>query len=299
MSAITKQLEAYYHKEGISSLDFRCLHAPSCKKGYNDFTEAKATLVGAGYEQSIPRLVFISLDPGGEPFYRQPQNRTLLSVQKYEMERDVAALPKNRHWYRTVELALNILKKYKGYHDLQMNQATRYFAHVNTVKCCVNNPGNKTADSRLFRNCRRFVPHELEILKPNIIVTQGVKAQRSIENCFGAYDNSNYLKLVSDHPELSVLNMNKHPVLWIKTYHPCRRDSFFNRQRREKFSSFTERSKDFITLLRKDSRIKPSLKPSVSDINNITGKRETMSTFEKGLKKRWPGLFGQPKAFFK
>ena len=122
MSELLKRLQVFYEKQEISAEDFHCRYYSSCKSGYNDFTEAKGTFLSSGYEKSIPRLLFISLDPGREEFYRQPTNRTLLNVQKYESERNITSLPKNRHWYRTVELACTILKRFKGYQDLQINQ---------------------------------------------------------------------------------------------------------------------------------------------------------------------------------
>lgn len=269
MGKLLKRLEDYYHKQKISALGFSCSNYPSCNKGYNDFTEAKGTFLSSGYEKSIPRLLFISLDPGREEFYRQSANRTLLNVQKHEIERNITSLPKNRHWYRTVELACSILKRFKEYQGLQINQATQYFAHINTVKCCVNNPGNKKADNRLFKNCKNFVPQEVEILNPNIIVTQGNEARQTIADRYETHDSSDYLCDTSLPKEVRIINVNNHPVLWIHTSHP-RNYGPFNKVNYKNYDLYAEITSKFIEIVLNYQKEPKRIEIEPKEVKNMT-----------------------------
>jgi hypothetical protein len=42
----------------------------------------------------------------------------------------------------------------------------------------MNNLNNKMAGRQLFENCREYIPEEIEVLKPDILVTQGDWANR-------------------------------------------------------------------------------------------------------------------------
>ena len=63
------QLDTYYRAQGIHPEDFRCKFRASCSAGCENFTEARASLVGWDYDG----LVFLSLDPGrGWPIEEPP-----------------------------------------------------------------------------------------------------------------------------------------------------------------------------------------------------------------------------------
>jgi hypothetical protein len=269
MGNLVERLQVFHKKQGISAEDFHCCYYSSCKSGYIDFTEAKGTFVSSGYEKSIPRLLFISLDPGREDFYRHLKNRTLLNVQKHEMERDITKLKKNRHWYRTVEFACTILKRFKKDENLQINQATQYFAHINTVKCCVNNPGNRKADYRLFKNCKSFVPQEVEILNPNIIVTQGNEARQTIAEHYKTHDPSNYLINLSLSNELKILYMNNHPVLWIHTFHPSNYGQF-NKINYKNYNLYAEIAFKFIEEVHNYQKESKRIKIEPKEVKTMT-----------------------------
>jgi hypothetical protein len=58
-------LEATYRHQGILATDFRCPLAASCGAGQEGFTQAKSAFVSRGYaKHDLPRLLFLSLDPG-------------------------------------------------------------------------------------------------------------------------------------------------------------------------------------------------------------------------------------------
>ena len=218
-------LNAFYSSRGISPVGFRCPFRPACSAGSPHFTEAKASFVGPRYEgRTLPRLLFLSLDSGSGR--RDPHSRTVEAVRKRELARDVAALPRNRHWYRTHEMAFELLRQFEP--QLSLGNARLYFAHVNSAKCCQNKPGRKRADSTLFENCRRFIPGELRILKPDVVVTQGRPAKDAILRSFGVRRHvsrdvgSGAHYLLDAHYETGLIELEPdgQTSLWIQTHHP-------------------------------------------------------------------------------
>ena len=165
-----RRLTAFYESHGISPVNFHCPSRSECAAGSPDFTEAKMSSVPPRYGMpGLPRLLFLSLDSGSGS--SDPRERTAEAVRQWNVECDVAALPRNKHWYRTHELAFELLRQFKP--DLTVPETRLCFAHVNSAKCCQNKSGRKRADSILFENCRRFIPAELGLLGPDVVVTQG------------------------------------------------------------------------------------------------------------------------------
>jgi predicted transglutaminase-like cysteine proteinase len=212
-----KQLTEYYKSKGISAIDFNCPYFRYCSKtSPTTFTTAKEAFVSSGYvKHDLPRIVFISLDSGSAE--KDPHLKTLESIRFWEEEKEnVLMLPRNKHWYRTHELAHKILSNFKS--DLQIDEARHYFAHVNSAKCCMNNPQRAQANQILFDNCREFIPGELEILDADIIITQGKWARLALDRAFPEVTAS---EIISETlPEMKVILINDHPVIWIETFHP-------------------------------------------------------------------------------
>ncbi len=221
-----KRLTEFYDSHGISSIGFRCSSRAVCSAKAPQFTEAKASFVGPRYEEgTLPRLLFLSLDSGrGHP---DPQQRTVEAVRRQVLDCDVAALPKNRHWYRTHEMAWELLRQFEQ--NLTVANTRFHFAHVNSAKCCQNKRGRERADSTLFENCRRFIPGELRILKPDVVVTQGLPAKAAI---LKSYDARQHVKRLvkSDcrrferdacyETGLIELEPDGKTFLWLHTSHP-------------------------------------------------------------------------------
>lgn len=226
-----KELTSYYKQQGISPLNFRCPHLQVCSRGNEKFVKAKEAFVGSEYEKgTLPRLLFVSLDPGSSD--NNPKRRTVQSVRYWEEHKcDVEELPKYRHWYRTHELAWILLKRLKP--DLEIQDSHLYFAHVNSVKCCVSNDDHKSAPAVLFRNCREYLDQEIVILKPDILITQGNWAKIAIEKSFGIP------KSPGDKHRCSHVRflMGSRMVFWLHTNHP-RDYGRFNQQRRECFKKW-------------------------------------------------------------
>ena len=176
-----RKLNVFYEKHDILPDRFRCSSYAVCSAGSPNFTSAKASYVGPRYEErELPRLLFLSLDSGSaDP---DPRQRTAEAVREGNLAYDVAALPKQNHWYRTHEMAFALLRQFKP--ELTVVDTRLYFAHVNSAKCCQNKSQRKQADKVLFENCRRFIAGELRLLSPDVVVTQGGWAEVAIRRSF-------------------------------------------------------------------------------------------------------------------
>jgi uracil-DNA glycosylase family 4 len=232
MARMLRKLSTYYQQKGISPLDFRCGHWQACRRGNPHITQAKGAFVGTGYEKGIlPRLLFLSLDPGDSD--SDPNRRTGEFLRHFEeKECTVDDLPKQRHWYRTHELAYTLLKRFRPRMSLQDSHL--YFAHTNSVKCSVNNSNHKQANPRLFTNCREYVGGELLILKPEILITQGKQAKIAVERSF---EVSHSFK--GEPCSYKWAHIGGGQTIWFHTFHPSNYGKF-NQQRRECFEDWAK-----------------------------------------------------------
>jgi hypothetical protein len=149
--------------------------------------------------------------------HKDPKMRLPISVRKKLEALDVSSIPKNRHWYRTHELAWYFLSRFDT--SISIEDTKIDFAHVNSAKCCMNKDGNKKADAVLFRNCRNYLKEELSILSPKIIVTQGNEAKCAIRNMC-----EESLKKFDDYA--SLIKLNDSQIFWLHTYHPSNWGAF-------------------------------------------------------------------------
>lgn len=222
-------LRQYYGACGISADHFHCKHQASCSAGHDGFVPAKEAYVGRAYEAGLlPRLLFLSLDSGSS----EPQ-QTLEVVRLAEERRQIDRLPKGRHWYRTHQLALTLLRPFCT--ELTLERVRAHFAHTNSAKCCLNRPHRKQAADLLFANCRQFIPAELALLRPRILVTQGAKAREVLTSPPTPFPFAE--RSSRDGYKYRILSMGEHEVLWFHSYHP-RNFGAFNRQRREEFDTW-------------------------------------------------------------
>jgi hypothetical protein len=215
------ELENYYKDNGILATSFTCAYKANCMGDCAEFTGPKSAFVSSGYEQnSLPRLLFLSLDSGSGD--KNDENRLPLAVRKQEeIDRDVLSLHKNKHWYRTHELAWYVFRHFdKG---IKIQEAKQYFAHANSAKCCMNKAQRKKANAELFKNCKMYLRGELNILSPDIIITQGNEAKEAIWSL-----RDKVINRIDDYA--SIIELNNRFVFWLHTYHPNNWGAF-NRQR--------------------------------------------------------------------
>lgn len=216
-----QRLSRYYKDKGILSTSFTCPHKEQCRGDSQKFTGPKSAFVSTGYENNsngLPRLLFLSLDSGSGD--KDDRKRLPEALRRQEEERDVLALHKGKHWYRTHELAWYIFKRFCS--SIKLEEAKEHFAHANSAKCCMNKPGRKQADRVLFRNCQEYLEGELEILRPDVIVTQGAEAKKAVGSFYEP------LECIDEYA--SIIRMNSRKVFWLHTYHPGNWGAF-NRQR--------------------------------------------------------------------
>ena len=182
----------------------------------------KEAYVGTEYEKggSFPRLLFISLDSGFG--YPNPAERTWHAVRRQNLGCLVPQLHKGGHWYRTLDLAYRIMNLFLPGKVQVIQDILPYFSHINSAKCCMNNPGNHNqADKILFQNCKDYIADQVEILSPDIIITQGIDAWSSISERYrisAKVDRINCDKGISlDYYQISLKNKS---TLWFFTYNP-------------------------------------------------------------------------------
>lgn len=210
-------LHTYYDEHGIGALGFACPHHHECAADSPRFTTAKEAYIGPEYEAgTLPRLLFLSLDSGSAD--ANPATKTLEANRAGMRTASVASSPKGRHWYETHELAWFLLRSFKP--GLTIDRIGPYFAHTNSAKCCQNNPGRAVAAETLFRNCRAFIPAEVRILKPDILVTQGDYARDAVNGAFEV-ESRQAAPGGTGECKATVLRLSESQrAIWLHTYHP-------------------------------------------------------------------------------
>jgi len=183
------ELQKYYQQQGICAVGFRCPNQGRCKEVLADFVTAREAFVGSEYEKgTLPRILFVSLDAESEKPGRAPALRTLAAMRDWEEGQcDADALNKGRHWYKTHKLAFDILgpiaRERVGL-SISFRDIHRYFAHTNSAKCKDALAGSGQGPDLVFANCRRFIPGEVQLLLPDVLIGQGVKAREAIGDAF-------------------------------------------------------------------------------------------------------------------
>ena len=230
-SPILRDLREYYDKNKILSTNFDCKHLAKCqdclpptpvdattpKEAENTFTEAKSAFVGDRYCECAPRLLFVSLDPGSaltdkDPGYNyiSDESRSPEGVKNGELDRMLRnRLGKGRlslRLHKTNKMAALILEK-------PVDEVMRFYAHVNTVKCCMNKKKRKQADKRLFVNCLEYLRGEIDILTPDVIITLGKEAKEGVARTFSISPPPQWAQ------EYKVVLRNGKEAVWFPSCH--------------------------------------------------------------------------------
>ncbi len=206
---IIDKIDKYYKDQGIHSLHFTCKHKKECSSNCKGFTGPKSAFLPDKYGSSYPRIAFLSLDSGDG--VSDPKERTPRAVRRQEqIECVVERLPKGHHWYETHVWAQAIYNAISTDH-ISLENIHNCFCHLNSVKCCQNKLHAKEADPLLFRNCQKYVPQELKLIAPHILVTQGNRAHNAIKRSFVFERIWQNVYLISSPIKF----------LWVRTYHPA------------------------------------------------------------------------------
>ena len=228
-----KELTEYYSNNGILSTNFHCKFQDQCASGSQGLIKAKAAYIGAEYEKhSLPRILFVSLDPGSDQSFELPEQRTPQGVRDIEGNRYWQAFSPLLHWHATHRLAL-LAAQVKN-PSLTEQDANLIFAHTNSAKCCYIKEHHDMSGPVLYRNCRNYLGGELSILDPDILLTQGIKAQEAIAfACREISGLGKYRAITGLDPRIHLLSINDHPVLHIQTVYPSWRNDRTRKQERE------------------------------------------------------------------
>lgn len=253
-----QELRAYYRRVGISAEDFCCPHASlrpgSCRSISQDFVTAREAFVGSEYERGVlPRVLFISIDASSAHPGREASKRTLEYMRYWEENGrslphgcDPDRLPKGLHWYRTHEFAYGLLAPIaaaRGVRPFVFRDIHKYFAHTNSAKCKDAARETSQGPALFFNNCRPFIGPEVELLKPDILVTQGDWGHRSVAGAFPVLSRGS----CPGHSEYAyeVLTIAAKRVLRFALFHP-RAFGLFNKQRREAYGWYFEVAQAFL-----------------------------------------------------
>jgi hypothetical protein len=249
---VLNELRQYYVSHGISPIGFNCELQPTCRSACTaGLIQGKEAFVGSEYEKgTLPRVLFISLDPARDDSVGDPRQRTLDTVRVREESLDPTKLNKGRHWYQTHKYAFELLApiaKGRGLEGFDLRGVTRFFAHTNSAKCKELGRGTPQGRNVLFENCRRFLPGEVSALRPNVIVTQGSLARIAIDGAFGVLRQERHP--TSPRYRSTTVNIDGRPVLVYNMYHPTARGGLYQREVRAAWEWYMAIGHDFLSRL--------------------------------------------------
>lgn len=252
------ELTRFYAEKKIGAETFDCFYKNRCKDRCNDFVAAREAFVGSEYEKgTLPRLLFVSLDPSNDYPGREPSKRTLAYMRYWEEKSCVVAeLHGGSHWYRTHEFAHELLRPVAVTREVagfRLDNVHRFFAHTDSAKCKDAARGVKKGHPELFTNCRTFIPGEIVVLRPDVLVAQGNEAKMAIKE--GIKEGLFREPKSVCHPqrpdyEYKVVEIAGKPTFVLSLFHPSARWRFY-KERMEAYPWYFESAKSF--LLRYDT----------------------------------------------
>ncbi|PKO12065.1 MAG: hypothetical protein CVU39_25950 [Chloroflexi bacterium HGW-Chloroflexi-10] len=248
-SEMLTQLKRYYDEVGILSTNFHCQYFDQCVSEFKDLVKGKSAYVGSRYEEhSLPRILFVSLDMGSDDSFETPQQRTPQGVRAVEENRYWQQFNPLNHWYATHKLAVLIAQVFEP--QLTYQDANSIFAHTNSAKCCPVKSGKEMAPAVLYRNCRHYMHDELEILNPDIIVSQGTRAMDAVHFSTENISHISEYQIISKiHERIEIVKINQHPVLLINSIFPSWRNDRTRKQEKELYPFYLQAAKVFTSFV--------------------------------------------------
>jgi hypothetical protein len=162
---VVESLRVFYDRQGLSPGEkFCCPHAAECIRDAAPRTlvHGAEAHVGTRYGAAL-RLVVISLDTGGGAATVEERTR---------MIEDLPGTRLNPHMRGTLEITAELLRP-----DISEEQPFPYFAMINAAKCSGDDSSMNMVPGSLYDRCRLFAWEELELLAPQVIVSQGRRAR--------------------------------------------------------------------------------------------------------------------------
>ena len=176
---LNSRLRTLYDREKIGVLksnpSFCCPYFECCEEAARvegrELCKGAEAHVGDKYGDPI-RLVFVSLDTGG--------GKKEFGEDLFERQKTIQAVTykcANRHMKGTIET----LRYLYGRCDIDSDLLKR-FAMTNSSKCAGKDNNPKSVPDKLYQTCMPYGQAELNLLNPQLIVTQGKNA-RNMLNC--------------------------------------------------------------------------------------------------------------------
>lgn len=161
---IFEQLHAFYRQRGLSADSFACQHAT------DRIRDAAPLLLAQGAEAHLGtrygaalRVLVMSLDTGGSADTVAGRTSIIESLPGKQL---------NPHMRGTQAIAAELLRP-----DIGEEEPYPYFAMINAAKCSYDNGKMHMVPASLYERCRPFAWEELQLVAPEVIVTQGKRAR--------------------------------------------------------------------------------------------------------------------------
>ena len=208
------KLSNYYQEQKISVNAFDCKNKDKCKVEVFRGSEAH---VGASYGEPF-KVLIASLDrgKGKENIDKRTEEIEVLK------EKDL-----NPHMKGTLETLKVIFSD-----EVKTKEATelfKNFAMTNTAKCCLGKNMSQ-APWKFFDRCKEYTKAEVEILDPDIIITQGRCAAEVFALLYPSLKNKN--KWYEWERDIS---LDGHKALVVCSVHPSARGKW-----QKKWQSFVK-----------------------------------------------------------
>lgn len=246
------KLTDYYKQMNIYPDAFQCPHKSFCSQyAEQEMTEAKMSMVGGQYGKKYPRIAVVSLDPPKrrDGALNSPTERKTESVSEFDESQDYLINHPNVHWAMTQIIVKDILLFWgypvdpksavveKSYSYRNIENVTAYFSHVNVAKCSMNKKDRSQANVKVHKKCGfSFLIRELEILRPQIIVSQGKNANTILGNLLG------FQGIEDSLPTSKIAHIGESRSLWLPMDHPARHINDI----RKNWATYTDALKDWI-----------------------------------------------------
>jgi len=160
--AVVAQLRSFYQNEHIAVAAFACPHQSFCDNVAmpRPLAHGAEAHVGSHYGETT-RVVVISLDAGGDSEDLSARRDTIESITN-----------PNPHMRGTIRILNALLGS-----DLNGQSPLPFYSMINAAKCSAVDRRDMVP-WELYERCCRFARSELEILEPQVVVTQGVQARQ-------------------------------------------------------------------------------------------------------------------------
>ncbi len=230
MSAETMldRLDRYYREQGISPIGFKCPSFEKCSSvcATGQMATAEAPYVGPEYEEGrLPRLLFVSSDTCDAWYKDHPELVTLERIRQLTLSKGLDNRPPNTHWYKTFDLARFLMSPFAENRlgrTLGLNDVVGFFAHTRSVRCKDGSIGTREGSNLMAINCSRFLKGEVEIMQPDIIVTQGARARNALAGAFPVIRHDAMPGNPRHRAFYEIIQItDSHAAIKIVAWHPC------------------------------------------------------------------------------